>query len=136
MMQTKTVSNVTVIPSVRDKEKDKFVQGLEKFIDTMRSVNKEYSAIFIASTVSNSELEMRKRGLEELYSSLSPLAKTTLAYGENISNAVTEGTSETFTSSVNENISNTNGTNTGSNTSESWGTSNGESFNVGGVGVN
>ena len=135
-MQTKTVSNVTVIPSMRDKEKEKFVQGLEKFIDTMRSVKKEYCAILISMAVSKSDLELRKRGLEELCSSLSPLAKTTLSYGENTSNAVTEGTSSTFTDSINENIATTNGTNTGTNSSESWGTSNGESFGGGGFGFN
>ena len=134
--QAKTVSNVTVIPSMRDKEKDKFVQGLEKFIDTMRSVNQEYCAILISTAVSKDDLELRKRGLEDMCSALSPLAKTTLAYGENTSNAVTEGTSSTFTDSINENISNTNGTNTGTNSSESWGTSSGDSFNAGGFGFN
>lgn len=134
--QAKTVSNVTVIPSMRDKEKDKFVQGLEKFIDTMRSVNQEYCAILISTAVSKADLELRKRGLEDMYAALSPLAKTTLAYGENTSNAVTEGTSSTFTDSINENISNTNGTNTGTNSSESWGTSSGDSFNAGGFGFN
>lgn len=134
--QVKTVSNVTVIPSMRDKEKDKFVQGLEKFIDTMRSVNQEYCAVLISTAVSKDDLELRKRGLEDMCSALSPLAKTTLAYGENTSNAVTEGTSSTFTDSINENISNTNGTNTGTNSSESWGTSSGDSFNAGGFGFN
>ena len=32
----KNVSCVTVIPSMRDEDKDKFVQGIEKFIDTMQ----------------------------------------------------------------------------------------------------
>lgn len=135
-MQEKTVSSVTVIPSMRDKEKDKFVQGMEKFIDTMRSVNKSYTAILIASAVTKTDLEIRKRGLEDLCSSLSPLAKTTLAYGENSSDAVTEGTSENFSKSINENISNTNGTNSGTNSSESWGTSTGDSFGGGGIGFN
>ena len=135
-MQEKTVSSVTVIPSMRDKEKDKFVQGMEKFIDTMRSVNKSYTAILISSAVTKTDLEIRKRGLEDLCSSLSPLAKTTLAYGENSSDAVTEGTSENFSKSINENISNTNGTNSGTNSSESWGTSTGDSFGGGGIGFN
>lgn len=134
--QERTVSSVTVIPSMRDKEKDKFVQGMEKFIDTMRSVNRPYTAILIASAVSKMDLEMRKRGLEDLCSSLSPLAKTTLAYGENSSEAVTEGTSETFSKSINENISNTNGTNSGTNSSESRGTSSGDNFGGGGFGFN
>ncbi len=134
--EAKTVSSVTVIPSMRDKEKDKFVQGIEKFIDTMRSVNKSYTAILIASAITKPELETHKRGLEDLFSSLSPLSKTTLAYGENNSEAVTEGTSENFSKSINENISNTSGTNSGTNSSENWGTSSGDSFSAGGIGFN
>ena len=132
----KTVSNVTVIPSMRDKEKDKFVQGIEKFIDTMRSVNKEYTVILVSEALSKTDLEIKKRNLENLYTSLTPMSKTTLAYGENTSEAVTMGTSSTFTDAVNENISNTSGTNTGTNNSESWGTSNGENFGSPGMGFN
>ena len=102
----------------------------------MRSVQKTYTAILIASAVTKLSLEARKRGLEDLCSSLSPLSKTTLAYGENNSEAVTEGTSETFSRSINENISNTTGTNTGVNASDTAGTSSGDSFNALGFGVN
>lgn len=135
-MQERTVSSVTVIPSMRDKEKDKFVQGMEKFIDTMRSVDKPYTAILIASAVTKADLEVRKHGLEDLCSSMSPLSKTTLAYGENVSEAVSEGTNETFSRSINENIANTNGTNFGTNNSESFGTSSGTNMGGGGFGMN
>lgn len=91
---SKNVSCVTVIPSMRDDDKDKFVQGFEKFIDTMQG--EQFTAVFVARPVSKDDLEMRKRGFEELYSSLSPFIKTSLAYGENYSKTVTSGIFENF----------------------------------------
>lgn len=34
------------VPSTRDEDKERFVQGIEKFIDTMKG--SEYTAVFIA----------------------------------------------------------------------------------------
>ena len=84
---------------MRDDDKDRFVQGIEKFIDTMQG--ERFTAVLLAKPVSKSELEVRKRGYEELYSSLSPFIKTSLAYGENYSKAVTSGMFENFSHSVN-----------------------------------
>ncbi len=122
-VQLQNVSAVSIVPSSRDEDKDKFVQGIEKFIDTMQG--NKYTAVFIASPISKENLETRKRGLEELSSLLSPLQKTTLAYGENFSTAVSQGTFENFSKSVNRGISNTNGYNQGTNSSVSTGRSSG-----------
>ncbi len=131
---SKNVSCVTVIPSMRDEDKDKFVQGIEKFIDTMQG--ECFTAILIAKPVPKDELERRKRGFEELYSSLSPHIKTSLAYGVNYSKAVTNGMFENFSHSVNNSISNTTGSNTSNNVSHSAGTNQGHSMNLGGFGTN
>ena len=120
------VSAVTVIPSARDDDKDKFVQGIEKFIDTMQG--ETYTAIFVASPVSKTDLEYRKRGLEGLATALSPFMKTSLAYGENYSKAVSTGMFKNFSRSINQSIANTTGYNTGSNTSVSDGSSHGFGF--------
>lgn len=117
----KNVSCVTVVPSMRDDDKEKFVQGIEKYIDTMKG--ERYTAILIATPVSKKELEQRKRGFEELYSSLSPLHRTTFAYGENFSKAVSSGTCENFAKAVNNSVTNTTGRNVGSSKSISDGTS-------------
>ena len=131
---TRNVSCVTVIPSMRDEDKDKFVQGIEKFIDTMQG--EIFTAVFIAKPVSKDELEIRKRGYEELYSSLSPHIKTSLAYGVNYSKAVSNGMSANFSHSVNNSISNTTGKNSGTNSSKTSGSSRGSSMNLGGIGWN
>ena len=124
--QLQNISAVSVIPSGRDEDKDKFVQGIEKFIDTMQG--ETYTAVFVASPISKTDLEYRKRGLEELASALSPFAKTTLAYGENYSKAVSTGMFENFSSSINRSISNTAGHNSGTNASETTGTNQGFSL--------
>lgn len=128
----RNVAEVTVVPSPRDEDKEKFVQGIEKFIDTMQG--EKYTAVFIAHPLSKNELETQKRGYEELYSALSPFAKTTLAYGENYSKAVSKGMFQNFSHSVNNSISNTNGGNEGTNSSYTQGSNWGSSSNWGGFG--
>lgn len=130
----KNVSCVTVIPSMRDEDKDKFVQGIEKFIDTMQG--EQFTAMFIAKPVPKAELELRKRGFEELYSALSPFIKTSLSYGENYSKAVTNGMFENFSRSVNNSVSNTTGRNIGSSNSTTEGKSSGHNIGIGGFGIN
>lgn len=131
---SRNVSCVTVIPSMRDEDKDKFVQGIEKFIDTMQG--EKFTAVFIAKPVPKDNLEMRKRGFEELYSSLSPFVKTSLAYGENYSKAVTSGMFENFSHSVNNSISNTTGKNSSTSSSRTHGTNSGSSIGGGGFSIN
>lgn len=130
----KSLASVAVTPSPRDEDKEKFVQGLEKFIDTM--MGSSYSALVIAKPFTNQELNLRRKGLEDLYTSLSPYAKTSMAYGENYSKAVTQGIAENFSRSLNDSIASSVGTNSGRNYSTSVGESKGDSYNVGGFGWN
>ena len=73
---SRSVSCVTVIPSMRDDDKDRFVQGIEKFIDTMQG--ERFTAVLLAKPVSKRALEIRKRGYEELYSMYMLFAEWTL----------------------------------------------------------
>ena len=130
----KSIATVSIVPSTRDEDKEKFVQGIEKFIDTMNG--EKYTAIFIASPLNKEVLEQRKRGFEELYSTLSSFSRVTLAYGENYSKAVTQGMFENFSSSISNSISNTNSYSTSKSNSISSSTSRGESFSFGGFGSN
>jgi len=124
------VSTVTLVPSLRDEEKEKSVQGIEKLMDGMSG--KEFIAIIIAEPMPQQDIERQKRGLEELYSTISPYAETSLAYGQNASYAVAEGTFSSFAKSLNNSISNTNGGSTGH--SSSYGGSSGSSFSGSGFG--
>lgn len=122
----RNVSSVSIVPSMRDEDKSKFVQGMEKLIDTMQGF--QYTALFVAQPVNKVELEYRKRGLEEMASALSPYVKTTLAYGKNTSSAVTKGMTENFSRSVNQSIANTHGGNSSTNESTTYGSNSGFSF--------
>lgn len=127
------VSCVTVVPSMRDENKEKFVQGVEKFIDTMQGL--DFTVEIISRPVSKEELEQRKRGYEDLYSSLSPFVKISLAYGENNSEAVSEGIVTNFSRSVNNSISSATGSNVGVSNSSSQGRSRGRNTGFGGFGT-
>ena len=91
----KDIACLSVLPAARDEDKDKFVQGIEKFVDSLRG--KEYTAILLAESLKRKVAEYRKAGLEMMYSALVPFSKTTLAFGENESHAV--GTSISSSSS-------------------------------------
>ncbi len=130
------VASVSIVPSTRDEDKTKFVQGIEKFIDTMRG--EDYTAIILAEPVSKAELEQRKQGLLSLRSTLTPFETTQLSYGTSESKAVTKGLTKTFSDSVNSSITETNGNfhmkNHGFSTGASYsffGLSLNSSFNIG-----
>lgn len=129
----KGLATVSMIPSLRDKEKKgQFVQGLEKFINALRGKN--YTAAFLAVPLSKEDISTRKHGYEELYSTVSPHAKLSYAYGDNLSTAVNKGMSFSFTKSLNESISNSNSTSSSSTTGYSSGSNSSDNFNWGGWG--
>ena len=126
----KGLSTVSIIPSIRDQEKkEQFVQGFEKFVNTLRGKN--YTAILLASPLNGNSISIRKHGYEELYSTLSPYSKFSYAYGENISHAVNKGITNSFTKSMNESVTNSNSTTTSETTGTSHGTSSSSSFGGG-----
>lgn len=123
----KSLASVSMVPSMREEnfETETFVQGIEKFVDTMSGKN--YTAVCLATPLDEITTKRRKHGYEELCSSLSPHAKLSIAYGENESSAVNESISASFSKSVNRSVSNSNTNSTsrssGSNSSRSGGTS-------------
>lgn len=120
----KSLATVSLVPSERDDDKNEFIQGLEKFIGSMSQ--KKYTAILLASPVSNSNLAMRKHGYEELYSSLSPHSKISMSFAHSETDSVNENISESLSKSVNNSVSNSNGTST----SESRGRNQSDSLEV------
>jgi len=118
----KNIASVAIVPTLRNEENE-FVQGIEKLIDALKG--ETYSALLISEPVSQNSIEIRKKGFEQLYTTLSPFAKTSLAYGDNISNAVTEGTCANFSHSVNSSISDTNTEGTSRTEGDSFGFSGG-----------
>lgn len=114
---------LNVIPAVRNEED--FVQGMEKFIDTMRG--EAYVCMLLASSVSDSECEERLRGYEQLYTILYPLSNLSLMHGTSEGTTFTEGFTRSISNSVSESIAKTTGQNEAS--------TNTKGFNVGFLGM-
>ncbi len=130
----RAVSSVSIVPSMRDEDKDKFVQGIEKFIDSM--AGEEYMAVFVSQPLSKQDLEDKKRGYEDMYTALSQCSEMNLTYGENESEAVALGLSTGFSKAVNDGISDTTGKNSGINRSRGRSHNHGYSLGLFGSGIN
>lgn len=115
------VAAVTIVPSERGERNTGFVQGLEKLIDSM--IGMRYTALFIAQPLSKDMVEEKKRGLEELYSTISPHAEVTLTYGSSAGKTVGENMFSSFSNSINHSVTNSNSE------SESYQSSSTTSFN-------
>lgn len=126
------VSSVSIVPSPRDEDKERFVQGLEKFIDSM--AGERYTAVFVSAPLGKAELERKKRGYEQLYSTLSQCAQANLTYSENDSASVAEAISDSFSSAVNAGISDTTGTSVGESRTVTKGRTGGHSVGLFGIG--
>lgn len=95
---SKEISCLNVLPANRDSNKEQFVQGIEKFIDSMHG--KSFTAVFISEGIKREIAEIRKNGFEMMYSALVPFSKISLAYGINESQAV----ANSITLSTNESL--------------------------------
>ena len=98
---------LNVIPAIRN-EKKEFIQGIEKYVDTMKG--EEYVCMLIASSISDSECEERLRGYEQLYTTLFPLSNMTLSHGTSEGTTITEGYTNSISDSVSDSIAKTVGT--------------------------
>ena len=127
----KSLASVSMVPSMREENFDTetFVQGIEKFIDTMNGKN--YTAVCLATPLDELTTERRKHGYEELCSSLSPHAKVSIAFGENESSAVNESISASFSKSVNRSVSNSNTNSTSQSSGTNSNRSSGASSKIG-----
>ena len=121
----RSIASVSIVPTGREDDENS-VQGIEKFINTM--MGETYTALFISEPLDQTDMRTRKRGFEELYSTLSPFKKTSLSYGTNTSEAVTTGSFTSFANSVNSSVSNTNSEGSSRSTTSSHGSSFGSSF--------
>lgn len=117
---------LNVIPAIRNE--DDFIQGVEKFVDTMKG--EEYVCMLIASSVDAQECEERLRGYEQLYTTLFPMSNMTLSQGTSKGTTLTDSYSSSISKSVTDSIAKTVGQHTS--------TSRNTGFNIGffGMGFN
>ncbi len=90
------LSNVTCVADFRQKVEDltdkRFIQGMEKFIDSMNG--RSYQAIFIAENVSYSELERIKHSCENICTQLSPFANMQINFSVSTTDGKSQGQSD------------------------------------------
>lgn len=101
----KFISSISGIPALKDEEKETFVQGLEKLIDTMKG--EPFSALFIADPLSTRQLQEIKEGYERLYSQLLPFVELELNFGINESETVSKSLTDGFTETVSQSLART-----------------------------
>lgn len=102
------VSAVSGVASLRNQDKNFFVQGIENLLDAMRG--EKFSVVYVADPVSYSRLDDIRSGYENLYTQLSPFAASDLQFSANENTAVTEGLTTGFSETVTESLSQTNAT--------------------------
>ncbi|MBF8982602.1 ATP-binding protein [Lutibacter sp. B2] len=115
----KVISCVSGIPSLKDNNKDKFVQGIEKLVDAMKG--EKFSAVFIADPIDNFSIEDIKLGYESLYSSLVPFGSTECDFSITSSEQVTQGITKGITNTINESLTKTQSHTTAVTSSQSHG---------------
>lgn len=101
------VSGVAGERNDRAEDNSKFIQGLEKLIDSMKGI--PFSSFIIANPISKNELKKIKAELELLYSSLKPFEKSVKSFSENhsegVSTSISEGLADSFGNSKSQSLS-------------------------------
>lgn len=124
--EKKAITVVSGIPGYRNetnRENKKFVQGIERVIDSMNG--KAFALVTISSLLNSDRMIQIKDAYESLYTQLSPFAETQLSYNESDSNAVAETITDGITKTVGESLSNT----LSNSKTETKGTNTSKSFN-------
>lgn len=102
------ISSVSCVAANRDKSKTEnksFIQGIERFIDSMQGAT--YTALFLAEPISGDEMAQTRNGYETLYSTLSSFAKSVWTYQESESSSVMESLSKGTSTAITKGTSHT-----------------------------
>ena len=123
------ITSLTSLPSLKNDEAEniQYVQGIEKFIDTMQG--EKYAVLIISDPVSGGQIERIKQGYEELYSELAPLSEYNLTLGTNEGVSLTESQMEGYTDTIGKSVSKTQSFTKGTSVTKSESTTN--TFGVG-----
>lgn len=97
----KEVTTVAGVPSFKGKDKNNFIQGIEKLIDGMEG--KEFSAFLIANPISYEKIKTIKRGYEDIYNEVSCFNEVTIGLNQSEALSISKsiGTSLSETSGYN-----------------------------------
>lgn len=102
------VAAVSGIPAPRREEEidnHKYIQGLERVVDTMQGVG--YTILILAQNVSPMYLHRIEGEYEKIYTALSPYSKEVYTFGENQSVSVGKSIADTVTKTIGSSESDT-----------------------------
>lgn len=102
------ISTVIGIPSLKQENKEKFLQGIEKLINGMEG--KEFSALFIADPIKYNKLKEVQKSYEELYNQLIPFVNFNVSLNESKAVSLMKGISKSFGKIYSETLSRTEST--------------------------
>lgn len=127
-----SVSGVASLRGQNANEKnDAFYQGIEKVIEAMKG--KDYTIIMLAKALTQQELQGMRSELENLYTKLSPFAKSSFSisqsHGDSVSQILASALSDSLTNTTSESLT------IGQSITETKGTNTFKSTNKG-VGIN
>ena len=126
------VTSLTSLPSLKndDAQNTGYVQGIEKFIDTMN--DQEYAMMIISDPISGGQIEEIKHGYEELYTGLTPFAGCDITASVNRETSLSITQTEGYTDSISSSIAKTQSFTKGSGITKSESTTNTFGLNAGG----
>ena len=90
-IDSKSLSAVSCVANNKNKDfigNDEYLQGLEKLALAMQG--SRYTAIIIANSTSQEQLNLVRQGYETIYTQLSPYAKSVVSYGTNTAQTKTD----------------------------------------------
>lgn len=99
------ISTVSGVAALRNDEKEQFVQGAEKLIDAMKG--DAFTALYIADSVTQAQINEIRIGYEQLYTQLVPFASSDLNFSANESESVSQGMTKGFTEGINQSVTRT-----------------------------
>ena len=100
------ISCVSGVASLRENDKrERFVQGLEKLIDSTSGL--KFAVCFVAERVEDSECSSILSNYESLHSAIAPMSEMQLSFSQNETRGINETSSKTFTETVGASLSKT-----------------------------
>lgn len=105
---TNSISAVSCVANNKNKDfvdNDEYLQGLEKLALAMQGCR--YTAVIVANSTSQEQLNLVRQGYESIYTQLSPYANTVVAYGTNSTQTTTDTETDGTSSSESTGVTQT-----------------------------
>lgn len=93
-----SISGIASIRNEKDKSYEKYVQGMEHLVDSLR--DKEYNIVIIADPIDAQGLSDAQQGYEMLYTQLSPFIKSSVSFNETETITLTQSHTDGVTESI------------------------------------